>query len=99
MRGLGQGSRNDVDGFVEQGFIKEIDGEHVRFHYKGIHQALVDTIRVNDVVWASRLMARVSDEQWHDAFRAGGFAPGEQQRYVEKLKAKIREGLALAGPA
>src|SRR4030095_4420653 len=32
MRGMGQGSRNDVDGFVEQGFIKEIDGQKVKFH-------------------------------------------------------------------
>ena len=99
LRGAPQGSRNDVDGFAEQGFIKEIDGDQVRFHYNGIHQNLVETIRVQDVVWASRLMSRVSDEQWHDAFRAGGFPPGEQQRYIEKLKAKIREGLALAGPA
>jgi hypothetical protein len=99
MRGLGQGSRNDVDGFVEQGFIKEVDGGQVRFHYNGIHRKLVDTITTKDVVWASRLMSRVSDEQWRDAFRAGGFTPGEQQRYVEKLKSKIREGLALAGPA
>ena len=99
MRGMGQGSRNDVDGFAEQGFIKGIDGERVRFDYNGIHRKLVDTITVKDVVWASRLMARVSDDQWRDAFRAGGFTPGEQQRYVEKLKSKIRDGLALAGPA
>ena len=99
MRGMGQGSRNDVDGFVEQGFIKEIDGQQVRFHYNGIHQKLVDTITVDNVVWAARLMARVSDEQWRDAFRAGGFSPAEQQRYVDKLKSKIRDGLALAGPA
>jgi hypothetical protein len=99
LRSLPQGSRNDVDDFVEQGFIREIDGQRVRFHYNGTNQKLVDTITVDDVVWAARLMARVSDEQWHDAFRAGGFAPGEQQRYIEKLKSKIREGLALAGPA
>jgi hypothetical protein len=99
MRGFGQGSRNDVDGFVEQGFIKEVDGEQVKFHYNGIHNRLVDTITVKDVMWASRLMSRVSDAQWRDAFRAGGFTPVEQQRYVEKLKSKIREGLALAGPA
>jgi hypothetical protein len=99
MRGMGQGSRNDVNGFVEQGFIKEVDGQRVKFHYNGIHRKLVDTIAVKDVVWASRLMSRVTDEQWRDAFRAGGFAPGEQQRYVEKLKSKIRDGLALAGPA
>jgi|SoiMethySBSTD1v2_1073268.scaffolds.fasta_scaffold255948_1 hypothetical protein len=99
MRGMGQGSRNDVDDFEQQGFIKEVDGQQVRFHYKGIHQKVVDTITVEHVVWASRLMSRVSDEQWRDAFRAGGFTPGEQQRYVEKLKSKIREGMALAGPA
>jgi hypothetical protein len=99
LRGMGQGSRNDVDGFEQQGFIKEVDGQKVRFHYKGIHQKLVETITLEDVVWTSRLMSRVSDQQWRDAFRAGGFTPTEQQRYVEKLKSKIREGMALAGPA
>jgi hypothetical protein len=99
MRGLGQGSRNDVAGFEEQGFIKEIDGQRVRFHYNGIHQKVVDTVTVDDVVWTCRLMARISDEQWRDAFRAAGFPPGEQQRYIQKLKSKIRDGLALAGPA
>lgn len=99
MRGFGQGSRNDVAGFEEQGFIKGLDGERVRFHYNGIHNKIVETVTVDDVVWTCRLMARVSDAQWHDAFRAAGFAPGDQQRYIEKLKSKIRDGLALAGPA
>ena len=99
MRGMGQGSRNDVDGFEEQGFIKSVDGQKVRFHYNGIHPKLVDTISIDDVVWTSRLMSRVSDDQWRDAFRAGGFTASQQQRYIAKLKSKIREGLALAGPA
>jgi hypothetical protein len=99
MRGFGQGSRNDVAGFEEQGFIKGVDGQRVRFDYNGIHQKVVDTVTVDDVVWTCRLMARISDDQWRDAFRAGGFTPGEQLRYVQKLKSKIRDGLALAGPA
>jgi hypothetical protein len=99
MRGMGQGTRNDVEGFEKQGFIKSIDGQQVKFHYNGIHRQLVDTITVKDVVWAARLMSRVSDDQWRDAFRAGGFTAAQQQRYVEKLKSKIRDGLALAGPA
>jgi hypothetical protein len=98
-RGFGQGSRNDVAGFEEQGFIKGLDGQRVRFHYNGIHQKVVDTVTVDDVVWTCRLMARISDDQWRDAFRAAGFTPGEQQRYVQKMKLKIRDGLALAGPA
>ncbi|HZI78239.1 MAG TPA: hypothetical protein VFD69_01935 [Vicinamibacterales bacterium] len=99
MRGFGQGSRNDVAGFEEQGFIKGLEGQRVQFHYNGIHNKIVETVTVNDVVWTCRLMARISDEQWRDAFRAAGFTPGEQQRYVQKLKSKIRDGLALAGPA
>jgi len=98
-RGFGQGSRNEVTDFEEQGFIKEVDGQRVKFHYNGIHPKIVATVTVADVLWTCRLMARISDEQWHDAFRAGGFSPGEQERYIAKLKSKIRDGLALAGPA
>jgi hypothetical protein len=94
-----QGSRNEVADFEQQGFIKGIDGQRVKFHYNGIHPKIVDTVTVNDVVWTCKLMARISDEQWQDAFRAAGFTPGEQQRYIAKLKSKIRDGLALAGPA
>jgi hypothetical protein len=41
-------------------------------------------------------MARISDRQWRDAFRAAGYAGAEQQRFITKLKSKIGEGLALA---
>ena len=43
-------------------------------------------------------MARISDQQWRDAFRAAGYEDAEQRRYTTKLKSKIQEGLALAGP-
>jgi hypothetical protein len=97
LRGMGQGSRNDVAGFEEQGLIKKVEGPRVTFHYRGIHNGLVDTLTVGDVVWTCRLMARLSDRQWHDAFRAAGYADGEQKRFITKLKSKIDEGLALAG--
>ena len=38
MRGLGQGSRNDVDDFESQGFIKRVEGDRIEFDYRGIHQ-------------------------------------------------------------
>lgn len=89
MRGMGQGTRNDVDGFEEQGFIKSVDGEKVRFHYNGIHPKLVDTISITDVVWTSRLMSRVSDDQWRDAFRAGGYHEQTAQRFIARLQLKV----------
>jgi hypothetical protein len=95
LRGMGQGSRNDVDGFEAQRLVKRVEGQRVRFDYRGIHNRLVDTLTVNDVVWTCRLMARISDQQWRDAFRAAGYDDAEQQRFIAKLKSKIAEGLAL----
>jgi hypothetical protein len=99
MRGMGQGSRNDIAGFEQQALIKKVDGQRVTFDYRGIHDTLVDTLTVADVVWTCRLMARISDRQWRDAFRAAGYADPEQQRFITKLKAKVAEGLALATPS
>ena len=96
LRGMGQGSRNDVAGFEEQALIKKVEEQRVTFDYRGIHNGLVDTLTVDDVVWTCRLMARISDRQWRDAFLAAGYADAEQQRFITKLKSKIDEGLALA---
>jgi hypothetical protein len=99
MRGMGQGSRNDLEGFEEQGFIKRVDGQRVEFQYRGIHQNLVNLLTVDDVAWTCRLLARLSDQQWNDAFRAAGYEPAQRERYIAKLKSKIGEGLALRGSA
>jgi hypothetical protein len=94
-RGFGQGSRNDVEGFESQGFIKRVDGSRVDFDYRGIHQGMVKTVTAEQVVWTCRLMSRISDAQYDDAFRAGGYSDDIRRRYVAKLKSKIAEGLAL----
>jgi len=95
VRGFGQGSRNDLEGFESQRFILGVEGTRVLFDYQGIHEKLVDTITPRDVVWASELLARLSDEQLHDAFRAGGYGQEQATRYVAKIRSKIAEGLAL----
>lgn len=95
MRGLGQGSRNDIDDFESQGFIKRVEGERIDFYYRGIHQNVLETVSRSDVVWTSRLMARLSDTQWHDAFRAAGYPDDHARRFVAKIKTKVAEGLKL----
>jgi hypothetical protein len=92
----GQGTRNDIAGFESQGFIKSVKGSDVEFHYKGIYPEIVDRVTAEDVLWTCRLLARLSDQQWEDAFRATGYPAEHGQRYVRKLKAKIAEGLALS---
>jgi hypothetical protein len=96
LRLMKQGSRNDVADFEGQRLIKRVEGERVEFDYRGIHDSLVKTVIVDDVIWTCRLMARISDRQWNDAFRAAAYDNEQRQRYISKLKSKIREGLALA---
>jgi hypothetical protein len=90
-----QGSKNDVDDFVAQGFIKKADGDKVTFDYRGLNQALVDTITVPDVIWTCELMSRISDEQWKAAFNAGAYPQDHADRFIAKIKEKIAQGLAL----
>jgi hypothetical protein len=98
MRGLGQGSRNDLEDFEAQGFIKRVDGERIDFFYRGIHHSLIEQLTTRDVVWAAERMSRLSDQQWQDAFRAAGYSEDHARRYVAKIKSKIAEGAKLAKP-
>ena len=96
LRGFGQGTRNDLEGFEAQGFIKGLKADStVAFDYKGIHGGLVNSLSPDDVRWACELLSRLSDRQWADAFRAGGFSSDQGDRYVRKIKAKLAQGLAL----
>lgn len=96
---MAQGNRNNLEDFEQQAFIKSVNGSRIEFDYKGIYQAIVDTVTPADVVWTCRLMARLSDAQWTAAFTAGGYPPDQAARFVAKLKSKIAEGLALAATA
>jgi hypothetical protein len=93
-RGL-QGSKNDLEGFEQQGFIERVDGNKIHFDYRGMNQALVDTITVPDVIWACERLAQIPDGHWQAAFKAGWYPQAEADRYIAKIKEKIAQGLAL----
>ena len=94
-----QGSKADVDDFVTQGYIKKVDGNKVSFDYRGMYQPLIDTVTVPDVIWASEQLAKISDQQWQAAFKAGAFVQADADRYIAKIKEKIAQGLALKAAA
>lgn len=93
-----QGSKNNLADFERQGFITTVDGDNVEFDYRGVNQALVNTITVRDVIWACELFARIPDEQWRAAFSAGHYSADHAARYIRKIKEKIAQGLALKPP-
>ena len=45
----------------------------------------------------SAQLQKLTDEQWQDAFRAGGYAKDTADRFIRRMKQKIAEGLALKG--
>jgi len=91
--------RNDPDKFDRSGFIKGIKNGVVDFDYQGRHQELADHLSPADVRWTCDLLARLSDEQWRDAFRAGGYDPTTADRFIARIKQKIAAGQALSHPA
>ena len=87
--------RGDPKVFEETPFIKGMVGQRVRFDYRGRHGRLVDEMTIADVRWICEKLHRLTDTQWDEAFRAGGYAPEVANRFIRRFKQKIEEGLAL----
>jgi hypothetical protein len=87
--------RGDVKVFEETPFIKGMAGRFVRFEWRGRHGVLIDHMTVEDVRWICEKLQALTDQQWQDAFRAGGYAPELANRFIRRFKQKIDEGLAL----
>jgi hypothetical protein len=99
LRGFGQGTRNDLPGFEQQGFLERVDGESVDFMYKGIYRDVVSSVTPEHVRWACSRLSQLTDRQWHDAFRSAGYTPDQTARYTTKIKEKIAQGLQLTASA
>lgn len=87
--------RNWLEAFEKESFIVGVSESTVEFDYDGRHQELLTMIRPDDVRWASRQMARLTETQWRDAFRAGNYAKPQADRYIGRIQEKIADGLAL----
>ena len=87
--------RNDVVEFETEAFTKGVSNGKVKFNWSGFHKELVTQLTPADVHWTCERLGRLSDRQWTDAFRAGGYDPELAARYIRRFKQKIAEGLAL----
>jgi|RhiMethySRZTD1v2_1073278.scaffolds.fasta_scaffold78791_4 hypothetical protein len=88
--------KNDAEAFERHEFITGVRNGFVEFHYQGWHRELLrDQITVEDVAWASHLLDRLSDRQWQDAFRAGGYDPDIAARFIRTVRQKLAVGRRL----
>ena len=87
--------RGDPAVFEQTPFIKGVEHGKVRFDYRGRHRVLFENISPADVRWICQRLHSLTDAQWRDAFRAGGFPAPVAERFIRRMKQKIDEGLAL----
>ena len=72
------------------------DNSRIAFDYRGIYRDVIESVTPADVRWTCQLLSRLSEQQWNDAFRAGGYDSQQTARYVRKIKEKIAAGLGSA---
>ena len=87
--------RGDIKVWEETPFIKGVKGGRVVFQYTGRHGDLVSNMAVADVRWFCEHLQHLTDGQWTDAFRAGGYSPELAARFIRRFKQKIHEGLTI----
>src|SRR5215831_13312588 len=103
---LGENARfaprgDDVARYEGSQFITGVSNGFVQFANKSPNQRLFQRqITVDDVRWAGTLLARLTDRQWHDAFRAGGYPTDVADRYVQKIRSNIEaaRSIGVEGP-
>jgi len=87
--------RGDPQIFEQTPFIIGMRGRYVRFDWHGRHGVLLERITPEDVHWICERLQQLTERQWQDAFRAGGYAPQVAARFIRRFKQKIEEGLAV----
>src|SRR5713101_4044812 len=88
--------RGDPDIFEREPFITGVKDGFVQFNYHGWHEELIkQRISPTDVAWATEWLGQLSDQQWSDAFRAGGYDRAIADRFIGRLHQKIAEGRRL----
>jgi hypothetical protein len=90
-------SRNEPENYAKSKFIKGVEGNYVRFAYSGKNQFLFDKITVEDGRWIASLLARLTDEQIVDAFRAADFKEEEVRLLAQAVRARIEELVRVTG--
>ena len=87
--------RGDIEVFEQTPFIKGVRNGRVVFDWRGRHGVLLEQTTPADVRWICARLDALTDRQWTDAFRAGGYGQELSGRFIRRMKQKIAEGLAL----
>jgi hypothetical protein len=88
-------SRNEPADYRSSGFVEDVKNGQVFFFYKGKSQELFDDIQVSEARWIAGWLARLSDRQLSDAFRAANYSPAEAETLRRSVRERINELVTL----
>jgi hypothetical protein len=77
--------------FSREPFIERNENGVVFFRAKGKDATALKGVKVKNATWIGGYLARLSDRQFADAFRAGGFSDEENAVYVSAMRQNIEE--------
>ncbi|HEV3469371.1 MAG TPA: hypothetical protein VG148_08635 [Pyrinomonadaceae bacterium] len=92
-------SRNEPQSYVKTRFVERVEGDRVRFGYAGKNAALFGDVRVEHARWVGGLLARLTDAQISDAFRAANYSDADVRALAAAVRAKTNELVHLPGGA
>jgi hypothetical protein len=84
-------SRNNPKDYAESKFVDKVKDGYVNFSFAGVNSKMLDHIKVTDARWIGQMLARLSDAQISDAFRAANYTPEETQTLTDALRRRINE--------
>jgi len=89
-------SRNDPKGFGSDKLVDEVkeDGR-VDFEFSGKKRGIFNDITIEEARWVGQLLARLSERQVADAFRAANYTPGEVRALAGAFRSRVNELLNL----
>ena len=86
-----KGSRNEPDDYVNDEFVDGVEGNLVKLNYSGKNQSLMRDISTADARWIGGWLARLSDRQIQDAFRAANYTPDQVRLLSGAVRKRINQ--------
>ena len=90
-----RGTRNEPADYVGDKFITRVEGGKVVLDYEGKNSKLMRDISLEDARWLGSQLAKLSDEQIADAFRAANYNPEQVKMLAAAVRSRINELVAL----
>jgi hypothetical protein len=93
--GLFTGTRSEPRDYLKAKFVLGVKGDRVEFNYAGKRGNLFHDITVTQAGWIGDRLARLSERQIRDAFRAANYREEEVSLLTKAVQARINELVAL----